>query len=461
MLKQKTVDALESSMKGQIIRPGDEGYETARRVYNAMIDRYPAAIIRCVDTQDVAAAVRYGREQGLSLAVRGGGHSGAGLGVCDDGLVIDLSAMRGVQVDPQACVAEVEGGCTLGDFDRAAHPYGLATPTGINSTTGIGGLALGGGFGHLTRKYGLTIDNLISVDMVLADGRVVTASNEHNADLYWAVRGGGGNFGVVTLFRFKMHPVSTVVAGPTVWMLDKAPEVMRFYREFIGQAPEDLSGIFAIYTAPPNPPFPEHLQLKKVCGILWCYDGPEEQANRLLAAVRDIGPPELYGVRPMPYPTLQSAFDALYPPGLQWHWRGDFVNELGDDAIDLHVKFGSELPTPHSRMQLFPLDGAAARVGRNDTAFSYRGARWSQVIVGVDPEPEQAELIKAWSTRYWEALHPHSAGGAYVNFMMNEGRERVQASYRDNYPRLAAIKAKYDPENLFHFNQNIQPDISI
>jgi len=366
--------------------------------------------------------------------------------------------MRGVHVDPQASIAEVQGGCTLADFDQATHPFGLATPSGVNSTTGIGGLTLGGGFGHLTRKYGLTIDNLLAADMVLADGRVVTASATQYPDLFWAIRGGGGNFGVVTAFRFKLHPVSTVIAGPTVWTLDMAPQVMRFYRDFMSQAPDDISGIFAIYTAPPGPPFPEHLQLKKVCGIVWCFAGSEDQAAQLLAPIRDFGPPALYGIRPMPYPALQSAFDALYPSGLQWYWRADFINELSDEAIELHVKYGSELPTPHSRMQLFPLDGAPARVGKNDTAFSYRSARWSQVIVGVDPDPAKAELVKSWAVKYWEALHPLSAGGAYVNFMMDEGMDRVKTSYRDNYAHLAGIKAKYDPDNVFHINQNIKPE---
>lgn len=457
MLNQRLGDALKLKIQGQVITPEDADYDAARTVYNAMIDRRPAVIVRCLDSADVVTAVNYARQSGLPLAVRGGGHSGSGLGVCDDGLVIDLSLMRAITVDAPARTARVEGGCTLADVDRATHAYGLATPTGVNSTTGVGGLTLGGGFGFLTRKYGLTVDNLLAVEMVLADGSQVTASADENTDLFWAVRGGGGNFGVVTAFHFRLYPVSNVIAGPTVWALEKTPEVMQFYRDFIRQAPDDLNGILAIYTVPPFKSFPEHLHLQKVIGITWCYTGPEQQAEKVFAPIRALEPLELYGIRSMPFPTLQSATDALYPPGLQWYWKADFVNELSDAAIDLHVQYGSRLPTPHSRMQLFPLDGAAGRVGKNDTPFSYREAQWSQVIVGVDPDPAKAERIRSWSRQYWEALHPYSAGGAYVNFMMDEGEQRVKASYRDNHPRLAAIKAAYDPNNLFQFNQNIQP----
>lgn len=457
MLYEKAIDVLKSKLHGEVIGPDDAGYDAARKVYNVMIDRRPAVIVRCVDVAGVQTAVNCAREFDLPLAVRGGGHSGSGLGTWDGGLVIDLSRMRGIRVDPDNRTVQAEGGCTLGDIDRATHPYGLATPTGINSTTGIGGLALGGGMGHLTRRYGLTIDNLLSVDMVLADGSFVTANAAQNADLFWAVRGGGGNFGVVTTFQLKLYPVSSVIAGPTVWSLDMAAEAMRFYRDFISQAPENLNGIFAIYTVPPGPPFPEHLHLKKVCGVVWCYSGPEEQAGQVFATIKNFGPPVLYGVKPMPFPALQSATDALYPPGLQWYWRTDLVKELSDEAIDLHIKYGSKLPTPHSRTQLFPIDGAAARVGKNDTAFSYREAKWAHVIVGVDPDPARAELIKSWTAEYWDALHPYSAGGAYVNFMMDEKEERIKASYRDNHTRLAEIKAKYDAENLFHINQNIRP----
>jgi len=461
MNNQTTFDLLESQARGQVIGPLDSEYDEARKVYNAMIDRRPAAIVRCLDAGDVQAAVNYARENHLPLAVRGGGHSGAGLGTWNDALVIDLSRLREVSVDPEEAVVRVAGGCTLADIDQATHPYGLATPTGINSTTGIGGLALGGGIGHLTRKYGLTIDNFVSVEIVLANGRFITADAAHNSDLFWAIRGGGGNFGVVTAFKLKLYPVSTVIAGPTVWPIEFAAEAMRFYRDFISQAPEDLNGIFAIYTAPPAPPFPEHLHLKKVCGVTWCYTGPPEQAEQIFEPVKNFGPPVLFGVKPLPFPVLQKATDALYPPGLHWYWRTDLVKELSDEAIDLNVEYASKLPTPHSRTQFFPIDGAPSRVGKNATAFSYREARWAHVIVGVDPNPANELLIRSWTAEYWEALHPHSAGGAYVNFMMHENENRIKASYRDNHARLAAIKAKYDPDNLFRINQNIQPERSL
>lgn len=452
------VETFKASLRGELIGPDDEGYDAARQVYNAMIDRRPRLIAYCVDVADVITAVNFARDNSITLAVRGGGHNGGGLGVVDDGLVIDLSSMKGIRVDPAAQTVRVEGGCTWGDVDHATHAFGMATPSGIISTTGVGGLTLGGGIGHLTRKAGLSIDNLLAVDMVLADGSFVTASAEQNDDLYWAVRGGGGNFGVVTSFLFKLHPIRTIVGGPTLWSLDKAADVMRFYREFIVNAPEDLNGFFEFLTVPPGPPFPEHLHLQKMCGIVWCYTGPENEADAVFAPVREFGPPDLYGVQEMPFPALQAAFDALYPTGHQWYWRADFVNELSDEAIALHVKHGSEMPTMQSTMHLYPIDGAAHRVGNEDTPFSYRDATWSSVMTGVDPDPANADMITKWTVDYWDALHPHSAGGAYVNFMMDEGQERVQATYRENYERLAASKSKYDPTNLFHVNQNIKPN---
>jgi FAD/FMN-containing dehydrogenase len=457
VLEESTIAGLQAGLRGELIQPGDEGYETARKVYNAMIDRHPRLIARCVDVADVIAAVNFARENELTLAVRGGGHNGGGLGVWNGGLVIDLSRMKGIRVDPERRTVRVEGGATWGDVDHATHAFGLATPSGIISTTGVGGLTLGGGLGHLTRKCGLAIDNLLAVDVVLADGRLVTASSDENEDLFWAVRGGGGNFGVVTSFLFKLHPISTIIAGPTLWPLEQAPEVMRWYRDFITEAPEDLNGFFAFLTVPPAPPFPQHLHLEKMCGVVWCYTGPAERAEEVFEPVQEFGPPALHGIQPMPYPALQSAFDALYPPGLQWYWRADFVNELSDEAIERHVEHGSRLPTMQSTMHLYPIDGAAHRVGKNDTAFSYRDARWAEVIVGVDPHPANAQSIKEWTVAYWDALHPYSAGGAYVNFMMDEGKERVRATYRDNYDRLVAVKNEYDPTNLFRINQNIKP----
>ncbi len=455
-LEGSVIAGLQASLRGDLIQPGDDGYDTAREVYNAMIDKRPALIARCADVADVVAAVNFAREQGLPPAIRGGGHSGAGLGTCDNGLVIDLSSMKGIRVDPVDRTVRVEGGATWGDVDHATHAFGLATPSGIVSTTGVGGLTLGGGLGHLTRKCGLTIDNLLSVDVVLADGRLVTASAEENEDLFWAVRGGGGNYGVVTSFLFKLHPISAIVGGPTLWELEQAPEVMRWYRDFIADAPEDLNGFFAFLTVPPGPPFPEELHLKKMCGIVWCYTGPEEEADEVFAPILEVGTPALHGVHAMPFPALQSAFDALYPPGAQWYWKADFITELSDEAIEQHMKY-AEAPTLQSTMHLYPINGAAHRVGPNDTPWSYREATWGMVIAGVDPDPANKEMITGWARDYWEAIHPHSAGGAYVNMMMAEGQDRVEASYRDNYERLARIKARYDPNNLFHINQNIKP----
>lgn len=456
MPNDASLQSLQAQLRGTLVQPGDAGYDQARKVYNAMIDRKPRAVACCADVADVMACVNFARDNKLLLAVRGGGHNGGGLGVCDDGLVIDLSGLRGIRVDPRAHTVRVDGGCRWGDVDHATHAFGMATPAGVISTTGVGGLTLGGGIGHLSRRFGLSIDNLLAVDVVLADGSFVTASAGENEDLFWAVRGGGGNFGVVTSFEFRLHSLSTVVAGPTLWPLERATQVLKWYREFIPKAPAELNGFFAFLTVPPGPPFPEHLHLKKMCGVVWCHTGSEEQAHKALEPARALDP-ALYGVAPMPYPMLQSAFDALYPPGHQWYWRADFVNELPDEAVALHVEHGSKLPTMQSTMHLYPIDGAVHRVGRQDTPFDYRDAKWASVIVGVDPDPANRARITSWCKDYWEALHPYSAGGAYVNFMMDEGQERVQATYREHYPKLSAIKRKYDPGNLFRVNQNIRP----
>jgi len=457
-LDHASVDAFAAALRGDLVRAGDDAYDDARMLYNAMIDKRPALIARCLDVADVMAAIAFARDAKLPLAVRGGGHNGGGLGSVDDGLVIDLAAMNGVRVDPDARTVRVEGGATWGKVDHAANAFGLAVPSGIISTTGVGGLTLGGGLGHLTRRHGLTIDNLLEVDVVLANGRMVTASAHEHPDLFWAVRGGGGNFGVVTSFLFRLHPVDTVIGGPTFWALEDAADVMRWYRAFIREAPRDLNGFFAFLTVPPAAPFPEHLHGRKVCGVVWCYTGPPERADEVFAPVAAFGTPLLHGVHDMPFPALQSAFDQFYPAGHQWYWRADFFDELSDAVIAAHVEHAAGLPTPQSTMHLYPIDGAAHDVTNDATPWSYRRANWAQVVVGVDPDPANAGPIEAWTKAYHDALHPHSAGGAYVNMMMDEGQERVRASYRDNYPRLARIKAHYDPENLFRVNQNIEPE---
>ncbi len=445
--------------QGTVIGPEDSAYDEARKVYNGMIDKRPGLITRPTDPDDVAKAIWFARDHDLVLAVRGGGHNGAGLGSCDDGVVIDLSLMRDVQVDPQARTVRVGGGSTWGEVDRATNEYGLATPSGIISTTGVGGLTLGGGLGHLTRKHGLAIDNLLEAEVVLASGERVLASAEENPDLFWAIRGGGGNFGVVTSFLFRLHEVGTIVGGPTFWPVESGAEVLSAYREFLPQAPRELGGFFLFGAVPPAPPFPEEIHGRKICGVVWCYAGEDEEAaGAAMAPLLEALPePLLHGPHTMPHPALQSAFDGLYPAGDQWYWRADFVKDIPDEAVEIHARFGRELPTPQSTMHLYPIDGAAHDVGPSDTPWSYRDANYGAVFAGVDPDPANVDAIRRWSIDYQEALHPHSAGGAYVNMMMEEGQERVRASYRDNYDRLAEIKAVYDPDNTFHHNQNIRP----
>ncbi len=450
---------LGSGFTGELIGPGDGGYDQARTVYNAMIDRRPALIARCASADDVATVVGFARDRDLLLAVRGGGHNGAGLGICDDGVVCDLSPLKDIQVDPEARTVRVGGGCVWREVDRATNEHGLATPSGIIGTTGVGGLTLGGGLGHLTRKYGLAIDNLLEADMVLASGEKVRVSADENPDLYWAIRGGGGNFGVVTSFLFRLHEVGTIIGGPTFWPVEQGAEVLTAYRDFLSGAPRDLNGFFAFATVPPAPPFPEEIHLRKVCGVVWCYAGnDEEAAAAAMAPLLDaVSEPLMHGVQGMPHPALQTAFDDLYPPGDQWYWRADFVKEIPDEAVEIHARFGADMPTIKSTMHLYPIDGAAHDLSSSDTAWSYRDANWATVFAGVDPDPANVRAIRRWSIDYQEALHPYSAGGAYVNMMMNEGEERVRASYRDNYDRLARVKEARDPENVFRVNQNIKP----
>lgn len=457
ILAKPAIELLRTQQRGELITRDDLKYDQARKLHNGMIDKRPALIARCVDVADVISAVNSARDNGLALAVRGGGHSGPGFGSCDEGLVIDLSNMRGVRVDPAQHTVRVAGGCVLGDVDHAAHAFGLAVPLGIASTTGVGGLTLGGGVGYLNRKYGLTIDNLLEVDMVLADGRFVTANTEENADLFWAVRGGGGNFGVVTSFLFRANPVHTIYGGPMIWRLDQAAQVINFWQDLMSSASDDLSGFFAFLTVPSGPPFPEPFHLQKMCGVIWCYTGPPEQSETVFEPIRQFGPPAIDFVGPMPYPALQSLFDPLLPRGLNWYWRANYFDALDDKVIALNVKYGSQLPTMLSTTHLYPLNGATGRVGKQDTAWSYRDAKYLQVMAAIDPDPVNNERMIEWAKDYWLALHPYSMGGGYVNMFMDEGDEFVKAAYRDNYSQLAQIKAKYDPQNLFRVNQNIKP----
>lgn len=455
--EETTFQSFRSSIRGQVILKGDPMYEDERKVYNGMIDRKPAAIVKCRDIADVIACVNFGRDNGILTAIRAGGHNAGGLGVCNDGLVIDLSLMKGIRVDLKANTVRAEGGVFLGDLDHATQRFGKAVPSGILSTTGISGLTLGGGIGHLSRAYGLSIDSLLEVDIVLANGQLVTANEKENADLFWAIRGGGGNFGVVTSFLFKLHEAGTVYGGPMLWHIADAEEMMTYYRDFILKAANEVYCYFAFLTVPPVPIFPTELHLKKMCGLVWCNVGDQSKAAKAVDLFREYKKPALDYVGPIPFANLQSMFDALYPKGLQWYWKADFVRELSEESIQLNVKYGNKLPTPQSTMHLYPINGAAHNKKNEDTAFAYRDANWAQVIVGVDSDAANKEKLATWAKDYYEALHPFSSGGAYVNFMMEEGQDRIKASYRGNYERLTKIKSKYDPNNFFRVNQNIQP----
>ncbi len=447
-----------SQIKGRIIQRNDSDYDEVRSVYNGMIDKKPMLIVQCAGTADIVASVNFARKNKLLTAVRGGGHNAGGLGIVDDGLVIDLSPMKNIQVDEANNTALIEGGCLLGDVDPALHPYGKTVPTGILSTTGIAGLTLGGGVGHLTRKYGLTIDSLKEVNMVLADGSQVKANANENSDLFWAVRGGGGNFGIVTSFLFDMKDASMVFAGPMMWEVEHTEKILKYYREFIVNADNNIYGYFAFLTVPPVAPFPEEHQMKKMCAIQWCNTMDEETGNKAVQPFRDLITPTIDFTGYVPFPALQTMFDALYPKGMQWYWKAHYVKEISDTAVDLHLRNAEKLPTPYSTMHMYPVNGAAHTVKSDDTAFSYRDANWAQVIVGVDPDPANKDKITDWSKQYWEDMKEHSLPGAYINFMMeDEGQKRVEDSYRGNYSRLAKIKGKYDPNNFFRVNQNIAP----
>jgi len=446
---------LADAVRGRVVEHGDPEYDEARALFNAMIDRKPAVIAYCVDEADVAAALRFAREHDLRNAVRGGGHNGAGLGSIDGGLVIDLSAMNTVEVDPAAKTVRVGGGALLKDVDAATHAHGLAVPIGIIGTTGVGGLTLGGGTGHLTRKYGLTIDHLLSARVVLADGSVVETDAEREPDLFWAIRGGGGNFGVATSFTFSCVPQATVIAGPMWWPIDRTEEVFAWYRDYLRDQPDELGGFFNFHTVPPVDMFPAEYHMQKVCGVVWtCTDA--ERAEKLLAPARALDP-IIDGVGEVPLPALNTVFDGLYSPGDQWYWRSHYVAEIPDEAIAVHKQWCERMPTWKSGTHIYNADGAASRVGNDETAWAYRDARWVQVIVGVDPDPANADKLREWAVGYSEAIKPYSMAGGYVNMMMDDGNDRVRASYRDNYPRLQRAKAKYDPDNVFNVNQNIAP----
>jgi FAD/FMN-containing dehydrogenase len=452
-----TIEQLREQVRGQVIAPQDEGYEEARKVYNAMIDRRPALVVRPASADDVAAAVNFAREGGLDLAVRGGGHSVPGFGTCDGGVVIDLSGMRAVTVDAGASTARAQGGATWGDFNDATNAFGLATTGGIISTTGVAGLTLGGGIGYLARGFGLSCDNLVSAEVVTADGRLVTASERENDDLFWALRGGGGNFGVATSLEYRLHPVGDIYGGPMFFELADAADVLRFYREFIADAPEQFGGFPAWQIAPPLPFIPEERHGEPFLAFVACWAGPLEEGERALAPLHEVAPVVAEHVGPMPYPALNSAFDALVPPGLQHYWKANFVKELTDEAIDAHLQHGPKVPVVNSTVHIYPINGACHRVASDATAFAYRDANFATVIAGMWPDPAQNDANTRWVRDYYDATAPLSEEGGYVNFMAADDQERIKANYKGNYERLVGVKRTYDPGNLFHLNQNIKP----
>ncbi|MFD3874133.1 FAD-binding oxidoreductase [Streptomyces sp. NPDC058623] len=452
-----SIDHLRERVRGGVLTPQDEAYDEARKVHNAMIDRRPAAVVRCVNAGDVMAAVGFARENDLDLAVRGGAHSVPGFGTCDDGVVADLSGMRGVRVDPVRGTARAEGGATWGDFNAATHAFGLATTGGIISTTGVGGLTLGGGIGHLARGLGLSCDNLVSADVVTADGELLVADEEQHPDLFWALRGGSGNFGAVTSFEFRLAPVRDVYGGPMLFELKDAGAVLRGFRELIADAPEQLGAFPAFQIAPPLPFIPQDRHGDPFLLIVACWAGPIEEGEAALRPFHEMAPVVAEHVGPMPYPALNSAFDALVPPGLQHYWKANFVTELTDEAIEAHLRYGPLVPAVNSTVHIYPINGACHRVAPDATAFAYRDASFATVIAGMWPDAADNEANTAWVRDYYAATAPHSQEGGYINFMADDDQDRIRVNYKGNYDRLVEVKRRYDPGNLFHLNQNIAP----
>jgi FAD/FMN-containing dehydrogenase len=456
-MTSEAVQPLRDQVRGRVIGAGDEGYDEARMVHNGMFDKQPLAILFAEQVGDVIGGVNFARDNGLDLSVRGGGHSGPGFGTNDGGLVIDMSAMRTVRVDPRNKTARADAGATWGDFNYATHAFGLATTGGIISTTGIAGLTLGGGIGYLDRGLGLTIDNLISADVVTADGRFLTASEGENEDLFWGLRGGGGNFGVVTSFEYRLAEVDQVFAGPIFYNLEDAGTVLRMFDEFIRDAPEEFGGFPAFQIAPPLPFIPEDRHGDTLCLVVVHWAGALDLAEEVLKPFREVAPIVADGSGPLPYPALNGAFDALYPKGTRAYWKGAFLKELSDEAIATHLEHGSKVPEVTCTMHMYPINGACHRVGANDTAFAYRDATYGMVFLAAWPDPaNDAERIR-WLREYYDAMSPYTEPGGYINFMQDDDYGRIRDNYRQNYDRLVEVKRTYDPENLFHINQNVAP----
>jgi len=456
-MNAKTPSELRDQVRGEVVAPDDAAYEDARLVHNGMIDKRPAVVVRVANAGDVMATVRYARDNGLDLSIRGGGHSGPGFGTNDGGVVIDFSQMRGVRVDPKAKTARAEGGTTWGDFNAATHAFGLATTGGIISTTGIAGLTLGGGIGYLTRGNGLSLDNLVSADVVTADGQLLIASENENADLFWAIRGGGGNFGVCTSLKYKLQPIENVYWGPMFYEIGEAENILRFYRDYIKGAPEEMGAFPAFQIAPPLPFIPEDRHGDMFAAIVACWSGDPQEGERQFKAFHDVAEVKAEMVGPVPYPAINAAFDGLFPKGIRQYWKGNFVKELTDEAIAAHVEHGPNAPTVSSTMHLYPINGACHRVEADATAFGHRDANFSMVIIAASDDPSMDAANTKWVRDYSDAIAPHSEVGGYVNFMDDDDEERVRANYGGNYNRLVDIKRKYDPDNVFRVNQNIVP----
>jgi FAD/FMN-containing dehydrogenase len=451
-------DELRGSLGGELVTPGDPTYDQLRRVWNGSIDRSPALIARCRRVADVVAAIRFARATGLLVAVRGGGHSYPGHSVCDDGIVIDLGLMKGIRVDPETGTARVQAGVLWGELDRETQRFGLATTGGFVSHTGVAGLTLGGGIGWLHRKHGLTIDQLLSVDLVTAEGELVTASETQNPDLFWGLRGGGGNFGIVTEFEFRLHPVgSAVLAGPIYWPIEEAPALLRFYREWIAEAPDELMTIVMQRRAPAVDFMPAHLHGELIVAVTCCYAGAIEEGEAVLRPLRGFGSPVLDLCRPKPYVAHQTMFDAAYPHGWHYYFRGCDVAGLSDDVVDVMVEHGDQIVSPVTTVGVWQMGGALARVDESATAFNGRHAGFTFNINGNSKTAEGFDAEREWARAYWSALAPHHTS-VYVNFLMDEGEHRIRQAYgASNYERLKALKRAYDPTNVFRLNQNIPP----
>ncbi|ABS25810.1 FAD-binding oxidoreductase [Anaeromyxobacter sp. Fw109-5] len=450
---------LREQLRGALCLPGESGYEQARTLWNAMIDRHPAAVVRAAGAADVMRAVAFAREHDVLLSVRGGGHNIAGNAVCEGGLTIDLTPMKSVRVDPGRRTARVEPGVTLGELDRETQAFGLVTPVGVNSTTGVAGLTLGGGFGWTSRKLGLTVDNLISADVVTADGRLLHASEDENADLFWAIRGGGGNFGVVTSFEFRLHPLGpTVLAGLVIHPFARARELLGEWRRIVAAAPDELTAWVVLRKAPPLPFLPAEVHGTEILVLAMCWTGNVEDGQKALAPLRALGKPHADVVGPVPFVAWQSALDPLLTPGARNYWKSHELAEVGDGALDVLVDHAGRLPTPECEVFLGALGGAVSRVPADATAYPHRDVPYFVNVHTRWRDPAEDSVCVGWARALFDALAPHATGGVYVNFMPEDEAQRVRpGAYGANYDRLARIKAKYDPDNLFHLNQNIRP----